>query len=101
MLTPVILSRPVSSSAVDVTQNGRPVDTDSVYVWRSQGPDGTLGVMVAPLESGVLFSMVFPDEVAARKLTGFVRDVAEDRKTRAELVRFDFGEVVAEVAPGM
>ena len=57
--------------------------------------------MVAPLESGVLFSLVFPDETAARKLIPFVRGVVNDRSTAAELVRFDFGEVLAEVVPGI
>ena len=86
---------------MNAEQDGHPVDTNSVYVWRSQAADGTQGVMVAPLESGVLFSLVFPDESAARKLTPFVKGVAEDRHTPAELVRFDFGEVLAEIAPGM
>jgi len=86
---------------VDAEQNGHPEDTNSVYIWRSQGPDGTQAVMVAPLESGVLFSLVFPDEKAARKLTPFVRSVAEDRHTPAELARFDFGGIIAEITPGM
>jgi hypothetical protein len=86
---------------MDAEKNGHPADTNSVFVWRSQAADGTLAVMVAPLESGVLYSMVFPDEQAARRLTEFVRNVAEDRHTPAELVRFDFGEILAEVAPGM
>ena len=92
---------PGMMARMDAEQNGHPTDTNSVFVWRSQAADGTQGVMVAPLESGVLFSMVFADELAARKLTEFVRGVAEDRHTPAELVRFDFGEVLAEVAPGM
>jgi hypothetical protein len=86
---------------VDAEQNGHPADTDSVYVWMSQAADGTRGVLVAPLESGVLFSLVFPGENAARKLTPFAKDVADDRHTPVELVRFDFGEVLAEVAPEM
>jgi hypothetical protein len=86
---------------VDAEQDGQAADTDSVFVWRSQAADGTMGVLVAPLESGVLFSLVFPDEQAARKLIPFVKDVADDRHTPAQLVRFDFREVLAEVAPGM
>jgi hypothetical protein len=87
---------------MDSEQDGRPADTNSVFIWRSQAADGTQAVMVAPLrETGVLFSLVFPDEAAARKLTAFVRSVAEDRHTPAELVRFDFGEVLGTVAPGM
>ena len=82
-------------------ESGHQGDTDAVYIWRSQGPDGTQAVMVAPLKNGVLFSLVFPDETAARKLTSFVRSVAEDRRAPAELVRFDLGEVLAEVAPRM
>jgi hypothetical protein len=86
---------------MNAERDSQPADTDALFVWRSQGPDGTKGILVAPLESGVLFSMVFPDEQAARKLTPFVRDVANDRHTPAELVRFDLGEVLAEVEPGM
>jgi hypothetical protein len=87
---------------MDAEQDGQPEDAGSVYIWRSQGPDGTKGVVVAPLaKTGVLFSLVFPDEQAARRLTPFVKSVADDRHTPAELVRFDFGEVLAEVAPGM
>jgi hypothetical protein len=87
---------------VDAEENDQPKDTNSVYIWRSEGPDGTQAVMVAPLgKTGILFSLVFPDETAARKLTPFVRSVVEDRKTPAELVRFDLGETIAEVAPDL
>jgi hypothetical protein len=86
---------------MDAEENGHPTDTNSVFIWRSQAADGTQAVMVAPLENGVLFSMVFADEPSARRLTEFARNVAEDRHTPAELVRFDFGEILAEVAPGM
>jgi hypothetical protein len=86
---------------VDEEQDGQPADTDTLFVWRSRAADGSMGILVAPLESGVLFSLVFPDETAARKLTSFVKDVADDRHAPVELVRFDLGEVLAEVAPGM
>jgi hypothetical protein len=82
-------------------KSDKPADTDAVFIWRSQAADGSKGILVAPLESGVLFSLVFPDETAARKLTSFARDVADDRHTPVELVRFDLGEVLAEVVPRM
>jgi hypothetical protein len=88
-------------ACVDTGQDGQPADTDAVFIWRSQAADGSKGILVAPLESGVLFSLVFPDEIAARKLTSFVKDVADDRHTPVELARFDLAEVLAEVAPGM
>ena len=86
---------------MDAEQNGHTEDTNALFVWRSQSADGTMGVLVAPLESGVLYSMVFASEMAARKLPPFVQDVAKDRHTPVELARFDFGAVLAEVAPEM
>jgi hypothetical protein len=86
---------------MNAEQDSPPADTDALFVWRSQAADGTKGILVAPLENGVLYTLVFPDERAARRLTSFVKGVAEDRHTPAELVRFDRGEVLAEVAPGM
>lgn len=86
---------------MDAEEDSQPVDTNALFVWRSQAADGTMGVLVAPLESGVLYSMVFASEQAARKLTPFVQDVAKDRHTPVELARFNLDEVLAEVTPEM